>query len=95
MFELKAVTVIYWAWNTKHIFHVGILNILLSNGKVYSVLNQNKPQNKYVWYFTLSQEPPTNGDGGRKYFHILELPCLSFQQYFQNYCLWICTPSKH
>lgn len=55
----------------KHIFHVGILNILLSNGKVYSVLNQNKPQNKYARHFSLSQEPPTNGDAGRKYPHTL------------------------
>lgn len=55
----------------KHIFHVGILNVLLSNGKVYSVLNQNKPQNKYVRYFALSQEPPADGDGERNYSYIL------------------------
>lgn len=47
----------------KRIFHVGILTILLSNGNIYSVLNQNKPQNKYAWYFALSQEPPASGGG--------------------------------
>ena len=57
----------------RHIFYVGILSILLSNGKVDSVFNQNKPQNKYVQYLVLSQESPATGDGGRKYSYILKL----------------------
>ena len=52
----------------RHIFYVGILSILLSNGKVDSVFNQNKPQNKYVQYLSLSQESPATGDGGIKYY---------------------------
>lgn len=60
-------------------------NYLLSNGNIYSLFNQNKPQNKYVCFFALSQEPPTNGGGGRKYSHILYCLIFFFQQCLQNY----------
>lgn len=79
----------------RHIFYVGILSILLSNGKVDSVFNQNKPQNKYVEYLSLSQESPATGDGGRKYSYILKL-LFHFLAVFQKLLsLQIYKPRKH